>query len=81
LGLIAAPDSKQVMVNLDEARYCIDTLVMLREKTQGNLTDEETGILTQTLSELQQVYVVRAQQVQDATLKQAGVDLKNPPKV
>jgi len=80
LGLIAAPDTKQVMVNLDEARYCIDTLVMLREKTKGNLTDEEKGVLTQTLSELQQVYVVRAQQVQEATMKQAGIDLKNPPK-
>jgi hypothetical protein len=67
------------MVNLDEARYCIDTLVMLREKTAGNLTDEERGILTQTLSELQQVYVVRAQQVQEATMKQAGIDLRKPP--
>ena len=79
LGLIAAPDTKQVMVNLDEAKYCIDTLVMLREKTKGNLTDEEKGIVTQTLAELQQVYVVRAQQIQEATLKQAGIDLKNPP--
>ncbi len=80
LGLIAPPDTKQVMVNLEEARYCVDTLIMLREKTKGNLTPQEQGILTQTLAELQQVYAVRAQQIQEAQLKQAGIDLKNPPK-
>lgn len=80
LGLIAPPDTKQVMVNLEEARYCVDTLVMLREKTKGNLTPEEQGILSQTLAELQQVYAVRAQQIQEAQLKQAGIDLKTPPK-
>jgi len=80
LGLIAPPDTKQVMVNLEEARYCVDTLVMLREKTKGNLTPEEQGILSQTLAELQQVYAVRSQQIQEAQLKQAGIDLKNPPK-
>ncbi len=79
LGLIAPQDTKQVMVNLDEARYCIDTIVMLRDKTKGNLSKEEEGMVSQTLSELQQIYVVRAQQVQEATLKQAGIDLKNPP--
>ncbi|GMV92490.1 MAG: hypothetical protein AMXMBFR82_22680 [Candidatus Hydrogenedentota bacterium] len=80
LGLIAPPDTKQVMVNLEEARYCVDTLIMLREKTKGNLTPQEQGILTQTLAELQQVYAVRAQQIQEAQLRQAGIDLKNPPK-
>lgn len=80
LGLIAPPDSKQVMVNLEEARYCVDTLIMLREKTKGNLTPQEQAILTQTLAELQQVYAVRAQQIQEAQLRQAGIDLKNPPK-
>lgn len=80
LGLIAPPDTKQLMVNLEEARYCVDTLIMLREKTKGNLTPQEQGILTQTLAELQQVYAVRAQQIQEAQLRQAGIDLKNPPK-
>jgi hypothetical protein len=80
LGLIAPPDTKQVMVNLEEARYCVDTLVMLREKTKGNLTPEEQGLLSQTLAELQQVYAVRSQQIQEVQLKQAGIDLKNPPK-
>ena len=78
LGLIAPPDSKQVMVDLDEARFCIDTLSMLRVKTKGNLTPEEEGMLTQILGQLQQAYMVRAQQVQETALKQSGIHLDNP---
>ena len=78
LGLIAQRDAQQVMVDLVEAKYCIDTLIMLRGKTKGNLTPEEEGLLTNTIGELQQVYVVRAQQVQEAQLKQAGIDLSKP---
>jgi hypothetical protein len=80
LGLIAPPDSKQVMVDLDEARFCIDTLSMLRVKTKGNLTPEEEGMLTQILGQLQQAYVVRAQQVQESALKQSGIRLDHPQK-
>lgn len=78
LGLIAERDAKQVMVNLGEAKYCIDTLMMLRSKTKGNLTPEEEGLLANIIGELQQVYVVRAQQVQSTELKKAGIDLSNP---
>ena len=78
LGLIAQRDAQQVMVDVVEAKYCIDTLIMLRSKTKGNLTPEEEGLLTNTIGELQQVYVVRAQQVQEAQLKQAGIDLTHP---
>jgi len=80
LGLIAPRDSGQVMVDVVEAKFCIDTLMMLRGKTKGNLTPEEDGLLTNTIGELQQIYVVRAQQVQEAALKQAGIDLTNPGK-
>ena len=78
LGLIAQRDQQQVMVDLVEAKYCIDMLIILRTKTKGNLTPEEEGLLTNTVGELQQVYVVRAQQVQEAQLKQAGIDLTKP---
>jgi len=80
LGLIAPRDTQQVMVDVLEAKFCIDTLMMLRDKTKGNLTPEEEGLLTNTIGELQQIYVVRAQQVQEAALKQAGIDLANPGK-
>lgn len=75
LGAIVPKDAKQVYVDIQEAKYWIDTLMMLREKTKGNLTPEEQGLLTSTLSELQHGYVVRAQQVHEAAMKQAGVDM------
>ena len=77
LGLIAQKDAGQVMVDIIEAKYCIDTLMMLRAKTKGNLTPEEEGLLANMVAELQQVYVVRAQQVQEAELKKAGIDIGN----
>jgi hypothetical protein len=77
LGVIAPKDAKQVYVDIHEAKFLIDTLMMLREKTKGNLTPEEQGLLANTLSELQQGYVIRAQQVHDAAMKQAGVDMTN----
>ena len=75
LGLIAQKDANQVMVDIVEAKYCIDTIMMLRTKTKGNLTPEEEGLLSNMVAELQQVYVVRSQQVQEAELKKAGIDL------
>ena len=77
LGLIGAQDSEQVMVDIVGAKYMIDTLDMLKEKTEGNLTEEESSQLTEVLAELQRFYVVRAQQVQEAQLQQAGVDMNN----
>lgn len=77
LGLIAAQDAKEVYVDIAQARFVIDTLMMLREKTAGNLTPEESSHITTTLAELQRFYVTRAQQVQEQTLKQAGVDLNS----
>jgi len=77
LGLIAPPDQQQVMVDIVGAKYMIDTLDMLKEKTEGNLTEDESKQLTEVLAELQRFYVVRAQQVQEASLQQAGVDMNN----
>lgn len=78
LGLVTPQDSNQVMVDLEEARFIMDILAMLREKTKGNLTPEEDGMLTQILGQLQQVYMVRAQQVQESALRQSGIHLDQP---
>ncbi len=77
LGIIGPQDAKEVYVDIASARFIIDTLMMLREKTSGNLTPDETGHLSSALAELQRFYVARAQQVQEQALKQAGVDLNN----
>lgn len=74
LGMVAPPEAKQVMVDLGQAKFVVDTLMMLREKTQGHLTPVEQGHLQEVLSELQRLYVYRAQQVQESALRQAGVN-------
>jgi len=74
LGLIAVEGQKQVTVDIGQARFLIDTLIMLRDKTKGNLTHAEEADLTQTIGELQQAYVARAQQAQQTAMKQSGVD-------
>lgn len=75
LGLIAPEGQKQVLVDLDQAQYLLDTLAMLREKTRGNLTPEEEASLTQALAELGDVYVARVQQFQEETIRRGGAPL------
>lgn len=57
LGQIADPSSGQAIYHPDLARHHIDSLVVLQEKTKGNLTDEETEMLEQFVNELRQLYV------------------------
>lgn len=77
LGVIAQEGQTGVTVNLDQARFAIDMLAMLREKTEGNLTADENRSLTEALSELQQIFVARLQQMQEQQMREAGVDLDN----
>lgn len=57
MGKITNPMTGKVEQNLEMAKYSIDILGMLEEKTKGNLTDEETKILQQILTELRMNYV------------------------
>jgi hypothetical protein len=57
LGQIPNPKTGQGEVNLELAKMFIDQLEMIREKTRGNLTNEEAAVLRSTLSNLQMVYV------------------------
>ncbi len=77
LGVMAAPGTRQVMVNLDQAKFTIDTLVILRDKTKGNLDAEEGANLDEALAELQRLYVARFQQWQEQALRQSGIDPNN----
>ena len=53
MGLVSEPDSGQKMPpDRLLARQTIDTLEMLRDKTQGNLEEEETKLLEGLLYEL-----------------------------
>src|SRR5258708_136435 len=63
LGQIPNPKTGQGEVNLELAKMFIDQLSMIQEKTRGNLTNEESTVLRNAISNLQMVYVEVAQQV------------------
>ena len=57
LGQIPNPKTGEAEINLDLARMFIDQLEMIQEKTRGNLTNEETMVLRNALSNLQMAFV------------------------
>ena len=61
LGEVPQPDTHLQQENLEQARYFIDLLGVLQEKTQGNLTPEEASLLEGVLYELRMKYVARTQ--------------------
>ena len=57
LGKIMNPMTGKMEKNLDAAQATIELLSMLKEKTKGNLTDNEGDILSDGLANLQLNYV------------------------
>ena len=57
LGEIPNPVTNKQEKNLDQSKLLIDTLVMIRDKTKGNLTTQEENLLTASIYELQLKYV------------------------
>ncbi len=67
LGQIPNPQTGQGEVNLDLAKMFIDQLAMIQEKTRGNLTNEETTVLRNAISNLQMAFVEVSQSTPGAT--------------
>ena len=57
LGVVENPITKKQEKDLDQAKYTIDLLAMLEEKTKGNLSDQEQKLLNQVLYDLRMRYV------------------------
>ncbi len=57
LGYIPDPVSGQPTINKPMAKHFIDTLDVLVEKTNGNLSEDESALLTGTLHQLRMAYV------------------------
>lgn len=57
LGEIADPDSGQKVFNPSLARHAIDTLVVLEQKTKGNLSEEEAELLKNILFDVKLRFV------------------------
>lgn len=66
MGAYPDPRTGQAMVALDLAKLHIDMLGVLEAKTKGNLTDEESKLLTRALNELRLEYVDVAKMVAKA---------------
>ena len=64
LGQIPNPRTGEGEVNLELAKMFIDQLAMIQEKTRGNLTNEETTVLRNALSNLQMAFVEVARATQ-----------------
>jgi hypothetical protein len=57
LGLLQVKGQEKKEPDLEMAKYNIDILETLEEKTKGNLTKEEETVLANTLNELRMGYV------------------------
>ncbi|MCI0334701.1 MAG: DUF1844 domain-containing protein [Planctomycetes bacterium] len=57
LGQVPHPATGQVHVQRNQAKYLIDTVDMLREKTKGNLTPGEQQLIETLLHQLRMAFV------------------------
>jgi len=57
LGEIPDPVTKKKVKDLELAKHTIDTIAMLKEKTKGNLTEEEEKFIESVLVDLKWRYV------------------------
>ncbi len=57
MGLIKVEGQEGREPDLAIAKYNIDMLETLQEKTKGNLTDQETDVLENTLGQIRMAYV------------------------
>jgi len=78
LGKLKNPVTDKIERNLDLAKMSIDMLDMLKEKTRGNLSEEETRMLDQTLADLKLNYVDEYEKDKKAK-EQAAEEKKEEP--
>ena len=57
LGLFENPATGKREVDLEQAKYSIDLLQILKDKMRGNLTDEEEKLVSTMLYDLRMRYV------------------------
>ena len=62
LGDMPDPSTGKKEVNLHAVQQAIDMLIMLREKTKGNLNEDEKKLLEQLVYELQVKYVAKTKE-------------------
>jgi len=67
LGALQVKGQERKEPDLELAKYNIDMLETVEEKTKGNLTEEEKTVLKNTLGQVRMAYVQIAEQVPPQT--------------
>ena len=57
LGVIKTEQNKETKPDIEMAKFNIDMLGILEEKTKGNLQEQETKVLTDTCQQLRMLFV------------------------
>lgn len=63
LGEVPNPMTNKTEENLDQAKYLIDTLDMLKEKTKNNLNKEEAQLLEHLLFDFHTKFVAKKEKI------------------
>ena len=66
------PATGQRTLDLETGKYWIDVLVMLKEKTKGNLHPKEEELFTGLLSDLKMQYVQVSRMAEEKLKQQAA---------
>lgn len=72
MGKMANPVTNKVERDLQQAQFSIDLLDMLKEKTKGNLTEDEARLLDHAIKELKMNYMEEMKKDEQATKKGEG---------
>ncbi|MEZ5428294.1 MAG: DUF1844 domain-containing protein [Pyrinomonadaceae bacterium] len=72
LGAMPHPVTGQRTVDLETGKYWIDVLLMLRDKTDGNLHPQEKRLFEGLLSDLQMQYVALTRATEEKLKQQAA---------
>ena len=79
LGKIKNPMTDKIEIDLNAASLTIDMLGMLKEKTKGNVGDDETKIVDQSVNELRMNYII-SKDKKDDEKSENKEDIKNEEK-
>lgn len=78
MGQTPDPRGESPEINLDLAKMFIDQLLMIREKTRGNLSSEEQQVLNGLISNLQMTFFEVAQKEKGGGTVAAGAAAPPP---
>lgn len=57
LGKLPTPDGEMYPPNFESAKMLIEQLEMIQEKTKGNLSPQESGLLDKALSQVKMAFI------------------------